>query len=195
MKYISVSGPVAAGKTTLLNRLMTHYGSRALAREEKPQDNPFIREYYADATRWSFHSQVTFLALYFDRADWLVPGHELYFFDRCLTENLVIARYRMETGALTADEFAVLEKLANGIGRLMPPIDRYIYLKCSEDTLLSHAHSRGRDYEAGIDRSYASHQKRLYDAWAETLPPEKTLVVDADHEIDLAPILRFIEED
>lgn len=42
MKYISISGAVAAGKTTLLERLLERYGERAVAHEERPQDNPFI---------------------------------------------------------------------------------------------------------------------------------------------------------
>jgi len=45
MKYISISGAVAAGKTTLLERLLAHFGERAVAHEERPQDNPFIHEY------------------------------------------------------------------------------------------------------------------------------------------------------
>ena len=193
MKYISISGAVAAGKTTLLGRLMEHYGSRAGFREERPQDNPFIREYYSDSSRWSFHSQMTFLALYFDDEGWLRGGYDYYFYDRCLIENLVIAKYREETGSLTADEYAVIEKMAKGIERLMPPVDKYIYIRAGVDTLLEHAHSRGRDYEAGIDRSYAEHQNRLYEAWVAALPPEKVLIVDADREYDLNDIVSFIE--
>ena len=66
MKIVSISGAVAAGKTTLLGSLLSKLGSRATCHEERPQDNPFIRAYYADSKRWSFHSQMTFLALYFD---------------------------------------------------------------------------------------------------------------------------------
>lgn len=195
MKYISISGAVAAGKTTLLERLLDRLGDRAIAHEERPQDNPFIREYYSDSKRWSFHSQMTFLALYFDHVNWLDAGREFYFFDRCLIENLVLARYRLEVGDLTQTEYDVIEKMANGISRLMPPIDKYIYLKCSVPLLTSRLRIRGREYESELGRAYAEKQKQLYDAWVETLPPEKVLIVDADAGVDLDAILHFIENE
>ena len=44
MKYVSISGAVAAGKSTLLGRLLARLGDRAVAHQERPQDNPFIRD-------------------------------------------------------------------------------------------------------------------------------------------------------
>ena len=193
MKYISVSGTVAAGKTTLLSRLLTALGGRAVAHEERPQDNPFISGSYADKKRWSFHSQVTFLALYFDNPDWLRDDHEFYFYDRCFVENLVLAKFRETTGDLTADEYAVLEKLAQGIAGLMPPVDKYVYLRCSVPLLMQRLRERGRDYEQALDQRWVENQKALYDAWADSLPKEKVLIVDEDEGVDLDAVLRFIE--
>ena len=122
MKYIAICGTVGSGKTTMLGKLLDHFGARASFHEERPQDNPFICDYYADSKRWTFHAQVSFLSLYFDDPAWK-PGNgetELFFFDRCFLENLVIARYRLDQGDLTQAEFDVLEKLATGIGSLMP---------------------------------------------------------------------------
>ncbi len=194
MKYISISGAVAAGKTTLLERLLEHYGDRAVAHEERPQDNPFINEYYSDSSRWSFHSQMTFLALYFDHTDWLDAGKELYLFDRCLIENLVLARYRLEVGDLTEVEYGVIEKMAQGIAKLMPPIDKYIYLRCPVSLLTERLRIRGREYESELGREYAERQKRLYDAWADSLPRERVLIVDVENGVDIDEITRFIEE-
>lgn len=195
MKYISISGAVAAGKTTLLERLLAHYGDRAMAHEERPQDNPFINVYYADSARWSFHSQITFLALYFDHMNWKDADRDFYFYDRCLIENLVLARYRLEVGDLTQIEYGVIEKMANGIARLMPPIDKYVYICCSVPLLTQRLRERGREYESELGRAYAEKQKRLYDEWVDTLPEDKVLVVDADIGIDLDKVARFIEAD
>ena len=194
MKYVSISGAVAAGKTTLLERLLARYGDRAIAHEERPQDNPFIQEYYADSKRWSFHSQITFLALYFDHMNWRDSDKEFYFFDRCLIENLVLARYRLEVGDLTQVEYDVIEKMARGIANLMPPIDKYIYVRCSVPLLTQRLRQRGREYESELGRAYAEKQKELYDAWAAALPADKLLIVDAAEEgVDLDAVARFIE--
>ena len=191
MKIVSISGAVAAGKTTLLGSLLSKLGSRATCHEERPQDNPFIRAYYADSKRWSFHSQMTFLALYFD--DGRVPeGTEFYLYDRCLIENLVLARYRLGEGDLTMTEYAVIEKMAKGIERLMPPVDQYIYLRCSVPLLAERLRERGRDYEGELGVAYATKLSALYEEWLATLPPERVLIVDEDEGVDLDAVLRFI---
>ena len=194
MKIISISGAVAAGKTTLLNRLLGELGERAVAHEERPQNNPFIRNYYADSRRWSFHSQMTFLALYFDDDGWLRDDREFYFFDRCLIENLVLAQYRLNEGDLTRDEYDVIEKMAKGIERLMPPVDKFIYLRCSVPLLTRRLRERGRDYEGALGSEYAEKLSTLYEAWLKTLPTEKVLIVDEDAGVDMEAVLRFIEE-
>ena len=159
MKYIAICGTVGAGKTTLLGRLIDRLGPRAAFHEERPQDNPYINDYYSDSKRWSFHSQVSFLSLY--------P---------------------------TQDEYGILCKLANGIASLMPPIDKYLYLDCSVSTIIEHMHQRGREYEDDLDLMYVYELKELYDEWAKTLPPDRTLRISMDGgEYDLEQIVRFLE--
>jgi len=193
MKYISISGAVAAGKTTLMECLLNRLGDRAAAHEERPQDNPFIQAYYSDSKRWSFHSQMTFLALYFDHPDWKNANREFYFFDRCLIENLVIAKYRRDEGDLTETEYDVIEKMAQGISCLMPQIDKYIYLRCSVPLLVERLRERGREYEGKLGEEYAEKLKALYEEWLLTLPVEKVLVVDEDAGVNIEEIIRFIE--
>lgn len=193
MKTISISGAVAAGKTTLLGRVLSRLGSRAACHEERPQDNPFIREYYADSKRWSFHSQMTFLALYFDDDGSVPEGTEFYLYDRCLIENLVLARYRLGEGDLTQAEYAVIEKMARGIERLMPPIDKYVYLRCPVPLLVERLRERGRDYEGDLGVAYATKLSALYEDWLATLPPERVMIVDEDVGVDLDAVIRFIE--
>ena len=196
MKYIAICGTVGSGKTTLLERLTQRLGSRAAFHEERPQDNPYITDYYADTKRWTFHAQVSFLSLYFTQPKWRDPATaELFFYDRCFLENLVIARYRLDQGDLTQAEFDVLEKLAMGIGTLMPKIDKYVYLDCSIQTILEHMRKRGREYEDNLDLMYVYELKSLYDKWRLTLPEDRTLTVNMDGgEYDLDKIVEFIEQ-
>lgn len=193
MQFISISGAVAAGKTTMLNRLLAALGERALAHEECPEDNPFIREYYSDSKRWSFHSQMTFLALYFDDESWRTADRDFYIYDRCLIENLVLAKYRLRQGDLTASEYAVIEKMAQGIDRLMPKIDKYIFLRCSAELLVERLRIRGREYEGALGEAYARELSALYEEWLATLPKDRVLIVDQDAGVDMDAVLRFLE--
>lgn len=194
MQFISISGAVAAGKTTMLNRLLAALGERALAHEERPEDNPFIREYYSDSKRWSFHSQMTFLALYFDDESWRTADRDFYIYDRCLIENLVLAKYRLRQGDLTASEYAVIEKMAQGIDRLMPKIDKYIFLRCSVELLVERLRIRGREYEGALGEAYARELSALYEEWFATLPKDRVLIVDQDAGVDMDAVLRFLED-
>lgn len=194
MQFISISGAVAAGKTTMLNRLLAALGERALAHEERPEDNPFIREYYSDSKRWSFHSQMTFLALYFDDESWRTADRDFYIYDRCLIENLVLAKYRLRQGDLTASEYAVIEKMAQGIDRLMPKIDKYIFLRCSVELLVERLRIRGREYEGALGEAYARELSALYEEWLATLPKDRVLIVDQDAGVDMDAVLRFLED-
>lgn len=196
MQHIAICGTVGSGKTTLLRRLCAQLGARAASHEERPQDNPYMTDYYADSRRWSFHSQMTFLSLYFDERTHPAPARDaqFYLYDRCFLENLVLARYRLNQGDLTQDEYDVIVRLARGVASLLPPIDKYIYLDCSVSTILEHMRGRGREYEDDLDLMFIVDLKKLYDEWLETLPKDKTLTVNMDHDAyDLEEILKFIE--
>ncbi len=190
MKVIAISGTVGTGKTTLLKKLTGRLQDSAACHIENPDANPFIRRYYADSKRWSFHSQVAFLSDYPGES---IPAADYFFYDRCLIENLVICRYRLRQGDLTEEEYAVLSRLAHGIEQLMPKIDGYIYLNASEELLCRRLRDRGRDYEQQLDMSYVRPLKKLYDEWAQTLPKERTLILNADEGYDTEDILRFME--
>ena len=43
----------------------------------------------------------------------------------------------------------------------MPRIDKYVYLDCSVQTVLSHMRKRGRDYEDELDLMYVYELKAL----------------------------------
>ena len=101
---------------------------------------------------------------------------------------------RLNQQDLTQDEFGILCKLAHGIASLMPPVDKYLYLDCSVSTIIEHMRQRGREYEDDLDLMYVYELKELYDEWAKTLPPERTLRINMDGgEYDLNEIVRFLE--
>lgn len=149
MKYIAICGTVGAGKTTLLQRLTAYFGPRAAFHEECPQDNPYINEYYSDSKRWSFHSQVSFLSLYFDDEKWRpeVGDTEFFFFDRAFLENLVIAKYRLNQQDLTQDEFDILLQAGQHGHRVADAAGRQVSLS---RLLRQHDHRAYAPARAGI---------------------------------------------
>ena len=77
--------------------------------------------------------------------------------------------------------------------RLMPPIDKYVCLRCSPQLLLAHLRKRGRDYEQSLGLSYCRQMSRLYEEWYGTLPPGKTLFLSADEGYSAEEVIAFLE--
>ena len=57
-RTICVEGPIAVGKTSLVNRLAERYNARIVL--EEFDDNPFLREFYRDPESVAFQTQVYF---------------------------------------------------------------------------------------------------------------------------------------
>lgn len=57
--YVTVCGPLAAGKTTITKLLADHFGWALLL--EDLDANPYMRDYYQDMHRWGFHAVMAFL--------------------------------------------------------------------------------------------------------------------------------------
>jgi len=58
-RLVLVAGNIASGKTSLTERLGARLGWRTAF--ESVVDNPYLADFYADMSQWSFHLQVFFL--------------------------------------------------------------------------------------------------------------------------------------
>jgi len=59
-KFIAVAGNIGAGKSTLVDFLCQTYGFRPFV--EPNLLNPYLDDFYQDMSKWSFHSQISFLS-------------------------------------------------------------------------------------------------------------------------------------
>ena len=58
-RYLVIEGVIGAGKTSL-SRMLTERLSAQLVLEEV-EENPFLKDFYKDRTRWAFQTQMHFL--------------------------------------------------------------------------------------------------------------------------------------
>lgn len=58
-KYVSISGTMGIGKTTLVRFIADNFGLTPVL--ENFKQNPFLSDFYKDMKRWAFHSQTFFL--------------------------------------------------------------------------------------------------------------------------------------
>src|SRR4051812_32216929 len=59
LRYIAVEGPIGVGKSTLVRSLVDRLKGRPLF--EAVEENPFLKSFYADRSKYAFQTQLFFL--------------------------------------------------------------------------------------------------------------------------------------
>lgn len=177
--FIAVAGNIGVGKSTLTSLL-----SEQLAWEpflEGVSDNPYLADFYEDMERWSFHSQVFFLARRLLHHRQLLARPNSVIQDRTVYEDAeIFARNLYDQGLMSERDYATYGELYHAVTTILPPPNLVIYLRASVPTLQARIRARGRTYERQISESYLEQLNALYEKWLEhfSLCPVLTLPAD-----------------
>lgn len=175
-KYVAVAGTIGAGKTSLVAWLVKRYG--LVPFYEPNEDNPYLADFYRDMKTWAFHSQVFFLAHKLKLHQELLASNAPAVIDRTIYEDAeIFARSLKEQRYLSARDWAVYERLYEGLKKSLPPPDVLVALTCSLSATKKRIARRGRAMESAIPDAYLRRLHRLYDAWFDSY--------------DLGPIVRI----
>ncbi|MCL4251488.1 MAG: deoxynucleoside kinase [Anaerolineae bacterium] len=178
-QFIAIAGNIGAGKSTLTGLLARHFGWEPFY--EADVENPYLADFYTDMKLWSFHSQVFYLGKRLEAHRLLVdhPGSVVQ--DRTVYEDAeIFAQNLYEQGAMSDRDYDAYRRLYRAVSSFLPPPNVIIYLQGSVDTLMTHIHRRGRDYERNIAPAYLESLNRLYDRWIDgwTLCPVLRISMD-----------------
>ncbi len=187
--FIAVAGNIGAGKSTLTSLL-----SRRLRWEpflEGVSDNPYLADFYEDMEKWSFHSQVFFLARRLLHHRQLLERPDSVIQDRTVYEDAeIFARNLYMQGSMSERDYTTYTELYRAVTAILPPPNLVIYLRASVATLQLRIQQRGRTYERQISDDYLEKLNRLYEDWLEhfslcpvlTIPSDRLDFVDnPDH--------------
>jgi deoxyadenosine/deoxycytidine kinase len=178
-RFILVAGNIGSGKTSLTERLGQRLGYHTAF--ESVADNPYLPDFYADMTAWSFHLQIFFLGHRAEQHRALALDPRSAICDRSIFEDYhIFARALHALGHMDARDFASYERLFRLIVQHLPPPDLLLYLKASTPTLLDRIRQRGRAIEAGITAEYLDLLNRLYDEWLAAFDLCPVLALPAD---------------
>lgn len=177
LRYIVIEGVIGAGKTTLARMLADRFDGHLVL--EEFEQNPFLDRFYEDPARWSFQTQLAFLASRFRQQKDL--------FGRDLFRQVTIADYTFDKDRIFAhlnldgDELRLYETLYTLMEPATPRPDLVVYLQSSVDRLMENIAQRGRSYESGMDRAYIEALSDAYDYYFRRYDKGPLLVVDATH--------------
>ncbi|MDB4946936.1 MAG: Deoxyadenosine kinase [Labilithrix sp.] len=175
-RYVAVAGTIGAGKTSLVAWLVKRYGLEPFY--EPNEDNPYLADFYRDMKTWAYHSQVFFLSHKLKLHQELLDSNKPAVIDRTIYEDAeIFARSLRDQKYIAARDWAVYERLYDGIKKTLRPPDVLVALTCSLSATKKRIAKRGRAMEADIPDAYLRRLHRLYDAWFESY--------------DLGPIVRI----
>jgi deoxyadenosine/deoxycytidine kinase len=178
-RFITIAGNIGVGKSTLTQLLTKTLGWEPFY--EAFEDNPFLADFYADMSRWSFHSQVYFFSKKLEQHRLLLECPASVIQDRSVYEDAeIFARNLHMQGQMSDREWRVFSDLYRTLSWLLQPPNLVVYLRASVPTLFERISSRGRDYERSISEEYLAQLNALYDEWASgfTLCPVLTVETD-----------------
>lgn len=177
--HIAIAGNIGSGKTTLTTLLARHY--KWEPHFEDADNNEYLKDFYEDMSRWSFHLQISFLNSRFRQILDIRESGKTIIQDRTIYEDAHIFAPNLYSMGLMSDrDFENYSSLFELMQRVTTPPDLLIYLKSSIPNLVNQIHKRGRDYENSISIDYLSKLNDRYEDWIGGYDKGKLLVLPVD---------------
>jgi len=180
IKHVAIAGNIGAGKTTLTTQLAKHFGWEV--NYEDADTNPYLSDFYKDMRRWSFNLQIYFLNSRYGQIINIREGDKVVVQDRTIYEDaFIFAPNLHDMGLMSTKDFNNYFSLFKLMTSQVSPPDLLIYLKASIPTLVSHIHTRGRDYEGNMSLDYLKKLNERYENWISNYSEGKLLIIDVDN--------------
>lgn len=176
--HIAIAGNIGSGKTTLTTMLAKRYNW--IPQFEPVDDNPYLDDFYADMTRWSFNLQIYFLNKRFRDVVAISKSHDTIIQDRTIFEDACIFAPNLHSMGMMSDrDFDNYTDLFNLMMSLVKLPDLLIYIRSGIPNLVSHIQKRGREFEKSIRIDYLQGLNTLYENWISTYKGN-LMIVDGD---------------
>ena len=149
-------------------------------RFESVDFNPYLEDFYADMSRWSFNLQIYFLNKRFQDVVEIGQSSEYIIQDRTIYEDArIFAPNLHEQGYMSDRDFDNYEDLFNLMMSLVRMPDLLIYIRSSIPNLVAQIQKRGREYEASMRIDYLQGLNEKYENWIRDYTG-KLLIIDGD---------------
>ena len=179
VRYIAVAGNIGSGKSSLVDFLCRYFDLKPFF--EPNEQNPYLKDFYADMKRWAFHSQLFFLASRFrhhkelDEAKFsgtVVQDRTIYEDAEIFARNLYNSRYIIHRDyTLYADFYSTILRSIN-------PPDLMLYLRAPVRTIRRRIRLRARPEEQEIPAIYLRKLNKLYEQWFSRYDRSPTMVIE-----------------
>jgi len=198
LRHIAIAGNIGAGKTTLTKMLAKHYGW--VEELESVDENPYLRDFYEDMEKWSFHLQVYFLNSRFQQIKTVRAGLDVVIQDRTIYEDAHIFKL-YGSGKFTDTDYNTYINLYESMIEFVNPPDLLIYLRADIPKLVENIEKRGRVYENAIRLDYLKNLNRHYEDWIRNYDHGRLLIINmndldfVDKREDFSHIVNLVDRE
>jgi deoxyadenosine/deoxycytidine kinase len=150
INYITIDGVIGVGKTTLAIMLAEKFNGSNLL--EVVEENPFLVDFYKDARRYAFPTQLFFLLSRYRQQQAILQQdlfHNILISDYLFAKDKIFAYLNLEDR-----ELFLYERIIKLLEKDIVKPDLTIYLKSSPERLMQNIQKRGRAFEKDISYDY-----------------------------------------
>jgi len=193
--HIAIEGSIGVGKTSLAKILASDINAKLVL--EEFEENPFLSDFYKNAERYAFQTQLFFLLSRYRQQQELA---QIDMFSKILISDYMFIKDRLFAAlTLNEKEMSLYDSVAMILEKniLMP--DLVIYLQADTDKLMENVMSRGRDYEKTIEWKYLDALSQVYNEYFFRYDKSPLLIINTNeidfvnNEDDLAEVKKFIQ--
>ncbi|MDP3015443.1 MAG: deoxynucleoside kinase [Deltaproteobacteria bacterium] len=174
-----IEGPIGVGKTSLTRLLAKEFNARLIL--EKPEENPFLSQFYRDRKKYAFQTQIFFLLNRFQQQR-EIAQYDL--FNQITLSDYLFAKDRIFSSMNLDDhELALYDQIYSLLNGQIPTPDLVIFLQAKPEVLHHRIKSRNIAYEKDVDLEYLKTLTEAYNYYFFHYDQGPLLVVDTS-EID-----------
>ncbi len=178
-QYIVIEGPIGVGKTSLTRLVAKEFNARLIL--EKPEENPFLPQFYRDRKKYAFQTQISFLLNRFQQQREIA---QFDLFNQITLSDYLFAKDRIFSSMNLDDhELALYDQIYSLLNGQIPTPDLVIFLQAKPEVLHHRIKSRNTAYEKDVDLEYLKTLTEAYNYYFFHYDQGPLLVVDTS-EID-----------
>lgn len=163
-KIICVAGPIAAGKSTLIDPLAARLG--AVAYRERNDTNPVYIASLRQPERWAFESDLTFIVDGIENCSQARKSKRTAVLERCPADSVaVFGASRHAHGEISEHEFLLLCRCAELASSLGGTPDLVVLLSCPVNVAYERVIRRNEEGEGAYTIEYLEEINARYEEW------------------------------
>ena len=192
--HIAVEGTIGVGKTSLAKILGERLEAKLIL--EEFEENPFLVDFYKDAERFAFQTQLFFLLSRYRQQQEL---QQTDLFTKALISDYMFIKDRLFAALnLNDKEMGLYNSVARILEKNVSSPDMVIFLQSDTDRLMLNIKKRGREYETSIDWKYIDALNQIYNEFFFRYDKNPLLIINTNdidfvhNKNDLEEIIEFI---